>query len=81
MSLLSSCNIARLNSEVNDIKGQLVGNSFECQFYDNYGKKFLTASGTKIGMTGNIVKESKINSSDGTTATEYALSSVVKINI
>lgn len=81
MSLLSSCNIARLNSEVNDIKGQLVGNSFECQFYDNYGKKFLTASGTKIGMTGNIVKESKINSSDGTTATEYALSSVVTINI
>ena len=81
MSLLSSCNIASLNSEVNDMKGQLIGNSFECQFYDNYGEKFLTASGTKIGMTGNIVKESKINSSDGTTATEYALSSVVTINI
>lgn len=78
---LSGCDIASWNSTVNDIKGQLVGNSFECQFYDNYGEKFLTASGTKVGMTGNVIKESKINSSDGTTATEYALSSVVTINI
>lgn len=78
---LAGCGIASWNSGVNDIKGQLVGNSFECQFYDNYGEKFLTASGTKVGMTGNVIKESKINSSDGTTATEYALSSVVTINI
>ncbi len=78
---LSGCDIASWNSGVNDIKGQLVGISFECQFYDNYGEKFLTASGTKVGMTGNVIKESKINSSDGTTATEYTLSSVVTINI
>lgn len=78
---LSGCDIASWNSGVNDIKGQLVGNSFECQFYDNYGEKFLTASGTKVGMTGNVVKESDINSSDGTTETAYSLSSVVTINI
>ncbi len=78
---LAGCGIASWNSEVNDIKGQLVGNSFECQFYDNYGEKFLTASGTKVGMTGNVIKEAKINSSDGSTATEYSLSSVVTINI
>lgn len=41
---LSGCS---WSSKVNDIKGQLVGNSFRCWFYDNYGKKFLTASGTK----------------------------------
>lgn len=78
---LSGCGIAGWDSRVNDIKGQLVGNSFECQFYDNYGEKFLTASGTKVGMTGNIIKESTINSSDGSTSTEYSLSSVVTINI
>lgn len=78
---LSGCDIASWNSTVNDIKGQLVGNSFECQFYDNYGEKFLTASGTKVGMTGNVVKEADINSSDGTTETAYSLSSVVTINI
>lgn len=78
---LAGCGIASWNSGVNDIKGQLVGNSFECQFYDNYGEKFLTASGTKVGMTGNVIKEADINSSDGTTETAYSLSSVVTINI
>ena len=78
---LTGCGIASLESSVNDIKGQLIGNSFECQFYDNYGEKFLTASGTKVGMTGNIIEEAVIDSSDGSTSTEYALSSVVTISI
>lgn len=78
---LSGCDIASWNSTVNDIKGQLVGNSFECQFYDNYGEKFLTARGTKVGMTGNVIEESVIDSSDGSTSTAYSLSSVVTISI
>jgi len=78
---LTGCGIASLESSVNDIKGQLIGTSFECQFYDNYGEKFLTASGTKVGMTGNIIEEAVIDSSDGSTSTEYALSSVVTISI
>ena len=78
---LAGCGIASLESSVNDIKGQLIGISFECQFYDNYGEKFLTASGTKVGMTGNIIEEAVIDSSDGSTSTEYALSSVDTISI
>ena len=78
---LTGCGIASLESSVNDIKGQLIGTSFECQFYDNYGEKFLTASGTKVGMTGNIIEEAVIDSSDGSQSTEYALSSVVTISI
>lgn len=78
---LSGCDVAIFDSKVNDIKGQLKGVSFECQFYDNYGERFLTASGKKIGMTGNVIEESTINSSDGSNATEYSLSSVVTINI
>lgn len=78
---LTGCGISGWVSEINDIKGQLVGNSFECQFYDNYGEKFLTASGTKIGMTGNVIEESVIDSSDGSTSTAYSLSSVVTISI
>lgn len=81
VTCLSGCDIASWNSTVNDIKGQLVGNSFECQFYDNYGEKFLTASGTKVGMTGNVIEESVIDSSDGSTSTAYSLSSVVTISI
>lgn len=78
---LSGCDIASWNSGVNDIKGQLVGNSFECQFYDNYREKFLTASGTKVGITGNVIQESVIDSSSGGTSTAYSLSSVVTISI
>lgn len=77
----AGCDIASWESGINDIKGQLVGNSFECQFYDNYGERFLTASGTKIGMTGNAIEESKIDSTDGSSSIEYSLSSVVTINI
>lgn len=77
----SGCDIAGWESGINDIKGQLIGVSFECQFYDNYGEKFLTASGTKVGMTGNVIEEAVINSSDGSHSTEYSLSSVVTINV
>ncbi len=68
-------------SRLNDIKGQLVGNSFECQFYDNYGEEFLTVSGEKISLTGNIVKEAQIDSEDGTAVAAYSLSSIVTINV
>ena len=78
---LSGCDAAGWVSEINDIRGQLAGNSFECRFYDNYGEQFLTANGTKIGLTGNTVREGTVNSSDGSTETAYGLSSVVTINI
>lgn len=78
---LAGCDIASWKSGINDIKGQLTGVSFECQFYDNYGEKFLTASGTKVGMTGNIIKESSIASDTGSSETVYSLSSVVTINV
>lgn len=71
---------AAFESEVNDIKGTLIGNSFNCKFYDNYGELSLTVNGQKIGMSGNTVKESIIES-DGTTGIAYSLSSVVTINI
>lgn len=78
---MSGCEFAMLESKVNDLKGQLQGISFDCQFYDNYGEQFLAANGEKIGLTSNIIKESSINSSDGTKSQEYSLSSVVTINI
>lgn len=76
---LTGC--ASWDSMVNDIKGQLVGISFNCQFYDNYGEKFLTVSGTKVGMEGNTVKESVVSSSSGSISTAYSLSSIVTISI
>lgn len=81
MLSLAGCGIAAWKSKISDIKGELIGNSFICQFYDNYGDLFLTASGKKVGITSNIIKESSINSSDGSINYQYTLSSVITINI
>lgn len=72
---------AALESKVDDIEGQLKGNSFECEFYNNSGEKYLTVSGDKIGMKGNVVEEAAISSSDGSQSKEYSLSSIITINI
>lgn len=77
----SGCSIAGLRSKLDDIKGELIGNKFECQFYDNYGERFLTVEGKNVDMTGNIVKECVIDNSNGSIANGYALSSVVTVEI
>ncbi len=73
--------IGILTSRLDDIKGQLIGNSFECQFYDNYGEQFLTVNGNKISLTGNIIKEAQIDSETGDAFSTYSLSSIVTINV
>lgn len=73
--------VGMLTSRLDDIKGQLVGNSFKCQFYDNYGEEFLTVIGKKIGLNGNIVKEAQIDAETGDAYSSYSLSSIVTINV
>lgn len=34
---LCGCSMELFNSKLNDLEGDLIGNSFECQFYDNMG--------------------------------------------
>lgn len=75
---LSSCSF--LQSKVNSLKGSLIGVSYTAEFFDNYGAKFLTVSGDKIDINGNIVEEAGIDS-DGNATTNYSLSSVITITI
>lgn len=77
----SGCGIAGLRSKLDDIKGELIGNRFECQFYDNYGERFLTVAGKNVDMTGNIVKDAVIDTQDGSITEGYALSSVVTVEV
>lgn len=78
---LSGCSIAGLRSKLDDIKGELIGNKFECRFYDNYGERFLTVEGKNVDMTGNIVKDAVIDSQDGSVTEGYTLSSVVTVEV
>lgn len=76
--LLSGCRL--FESEVNSLKGKLKGVSYTAEFYDNYGAKFLNVSGQNIDIEGNKVKEIGFDS-EGSTITQYSLSSVITITI
>lgn len=78
LTCLSGC--AWFESTINDIKGDLVGNNYTINTYDNYGNKVMTTTGDKINISGNAVKTTSYDS-DGSVITGYEMSSVITINI
>lgn len=75
---LSGC--AFIRSAINDFTGSLVGNSYHIYTYDNYGELTMETSGDKISISGNTVKSIGYDP-DGSTVTNYDLSSVITITI
>ena len=75
---LTGC--AMFESEINDIKGNLVGNGYTIDTFDNYGKRVMTTTGDKINIQGNPVETTSYDS-DGSIITGYELSSVITITI
>ena len=64
-----------LDSKIKDIKGELIGNSFDISIYDNFGNNTLNISGDKVQVDANVVKVKSVDS-DGTWSTTYEMSSV-----
>lgn len=79
MTLFSGCSIAGLTNRINELSGNIKGNTYECQFYSNSGELFMTAEGENINMRPNIVDEYSYSES-GWTITE-TMSSVITITI
>ena len=77
--VLSMGGCAMLDSKVDSLHGSIVGNTYECQFYTNNGVKFMTATGEKIDILANIVKERTVDG-DGEGYTK-SLSSVLTITV
>lgn len=75
---MSGCSM--IESAVNDIKGNLVGNGYDIYTYDNYGDLVMETSGDKISLSGNKTETTSYDS-DGSTITNYEMSSVVTITI
>lgn len=65
---------------MNDVKGNLSGNSYTIYTYDNYGQKVMTTTGDKINIAGSKTK-SKGYDSEGNETTSYDVSSVITILI
>lgn len=78
LTAMSGCSM--IESAVNDIKGNLVGNGYDIYTYDNYGDLVMQTSGDKISLSGNKTKTTSYDS-DGSTITNYEMSSVVTITI
>lgn len=79
ITTFQGCDLASFDSMINDIKGSLIGISFDCEFYDNNGKKFMNVSGDKIDIEPNIVQEYVYN--DGSYGYIDTLSSVITITV
>lgn len=79
-SVLMFSGCSYLESQINSIKGRLIGVSYTAEFYDNHGEQFMSLSGKNIDIDGNIVKELQVDSS-GNTLTAYGLSSIITITI
>ena len=56
-TMLTGCEWAGFGSSLNDLKGSIKGNTYECQFYSNSGELFMTAEGKNIKLSPNIVDE------------------------
>ena len=68
------------SSPISELRGDLVGNSFEITTYDNYGQQTLKTSGKRINVSGNKVKTSGYTET-GVAFESYELSSVITITI
>ena len=66
---------AWLDSEIADMKGELIGNSFDVSIYDNFGTNILNIHGDKVQVNNNVVEVRSVDS-DGTWSTTYEMSSV-----
>ena len=78
-AIITGCSWAGFGSSLNDLKGSIKGNTYECQFYSNSGELFMTAEGKNIHMSPNIVDEYTY-SGDSWVITE-TMSSVITITI
>lgn len=76
LTILSLTGCEGLNSYIKDVKGELIGNSFDISVYDNFGNSVVEVHGDKVSVNGNTV-EVYGEDSDGETTTEYKLSSVI----
>jgi len=56
-TIAAGCSWAGFGSSLNNLAGSIKGNTYECQFYSNSGELFMTAEGTNINLSANIVEE------------------------
>lgn len=80
MMITSFTGCEYLDSQMDSLKGTLVGNAFDISIYDNFGNNVVNIDGSKVSVEGNEIKVKGVDS-DGSSTTEYQLSSVISNTI
>ena len=80
VTLFSLSGCSWLDSQIKDMKGELIGNSFDISIYDNFGNNTLNISGDKVQVDANTVKVKSVDS-EGNWSTTYEMSSVISNTI
>ena len=80
IGLWFTASVPGCSSQMSDLRGDLVGNSFVITTYDNYGQQTMKTSGKRINLKGNKVKTSGYTET-GVAFESYELSSVITITI
>ena len=80
LTLFSLSGCSWLDSQIKDMKGELIGNSFDISIYDNFGNNTLNISGDKVPVDANTVKVKSVDS-EGNWSTTYEMSSVISNTI
>lgn len=69
--MLTGC--SWISSKIHEFKGSLIGNSYTIDTFDNFGRKVMTTSGSKVNVSGNYVNATEDSKGD--------LTSVLTVNI
>ena len=80
IGLWFTASVPGCSSQMSDLRGDLVGNSFVITTYDNYGQQTMKTSGKRINLKGNKVKTSGYTET-GVAFESYELSSVITVTI
>ena len=80
IGLWFTASVPGCSSQMSDLRGDLVGNSFVITTYDNYGQQTMKTSGKRVNLKGNKVKTSGYTET-GVAFESYELSSVITITI
>lgn len=69
--MLTGC--SWISSKIHEFKGSLIGNSYTIDTFDNFGRKVMTTSGSRVNVSGNYVNSTEDSKGD--------LTSVLTVNI
>lgn len=78
ISIMAGCSM--IESKIQELRGDLIGISFDYHEYDSFGNHIMTAHGEKVNLEGVRVTEYGYDG-DGNLVKNYSLSSVVNITI